>query len=256
MIVKYDKDFGLIENFEHDSTAPIGIGNNLFVNFTNYCDFDYQKIDDEICLGLATTNLEKFPMVNGSIPPKLKEKEIDAEFEKTIMLNYKGDRKALSGLTDQEKRKYLFFRHKSLIPWFFILELKPNKFSSKTKNLHPWSSVIEKFPYTKECIEKLPFSEIGRVVIYGSWPEARVPCHRDTKPTVKFNHHINFNPGGYRPVYIYNSVTDSKVYLPEDYKLYAYNTSDYHGVDALPYFSYTVRVDGIYDKNIQDFIAS
>jgi hypothetical protein len=61
-----------------------------------------------------------------------------------------------------------------------------------------------------------------------------------------FDHHINFNPGGYRSVFIYDSLNDNKIFLPKDYKLYAYNTSDYHGVDPLPHFSYTIRVDGKY----------
>ena len=127
-----------------------------------------------------------------------------------------------------------------------ILDLKPNFFKTKTKDLYPWNPIMDIMPYTKSCIEQLPFKEIGRVVIYGSWPEARVPCHRDVSSKVNFDHHINFNPGGYRQVYVYDSIDDKKVYLPEDYLLYAYNTSDYHGVEPSNRFSYTVRVDGIY----------
>lgn len=102
------------------------------------------------------------------------------------------------------------------------------------------------FPILRDCIEKLPFSEIGRVVIYGSWAESRVACHRDTPPSKVYAHHINFNPGGYRPVYVYDPLTQTKHFLPPDFKFYAYNTSDYHGVDPISHFSYTVRVDGTY----------
>jgi hypothetical protein len=225
-----------------------GINGLPFVDFTSLCNFDFKKLDDEICLGLATTNLDKLPMVGGVIPPKLREREIDGEFEPSILINYSGDKTVFSNLSPMEIRKYLFFKRKTVVPWCFILELKPNLFNTKTQDLYPWSELIEKFPYTKQCIEELPFKEIGRVVIYGSWSEARVPCHKDQRVTEKFDHHINFNPGGYRPIYVYDSLNDKKVFLPEDYKLYAYNTSDYHGVDPLPHFSYTIRVDGVYNE--------
>jgi hypothetical protein len=223
-----------------------GINGMPFVDFTASCNFDFEKMNEEICIALATTNLDKFPMVGGGIPPKLREREIDAEFELSILANYAGDKSVFTNMSPMEKRKYLFFKHKSLIPWYFILDLKPNWFRTKTQDLYPWADIIEKFPYTKKCIEQLPFKEIGRVVIYGSWPEARVPCHRDQPMYEGFDHHINFNPGGYRSVFIYDSLNDNKIFLPKDYKLYAYNTSDYHGVDPLPHFSYTIRVDGKY----------
>jgi Rieske 2Fe-2S family protein len=150
-----------------------------------------------------------------------------------------------------QRRKYLFFKHKTLLPWFFVLDLKSNTFFDRNLDLGPWNDIINQLPYTKQCIESLPFSQIGRVVIYGSWPEASVPCHRDWIPDGEFHHHINFNPGGYRPVYIYDPTTNTKHHLPNDYKLYAYQTTDYHGVDPLPYFSYTIRVDGIFNSDVK-----
>jgi hypothetical protein len=241
-----DSDFFLKTTFI--PTEITGINESPFVDFTTSCNFDFEKMDEEICMGLATTNLDKLPMVGGVIPPKLREREIDGEFELSILANYSGNKSVFSKMSPMEIRKYLFFKHKNVVPWYFILDLKPNVFKTKTQDLYPWADIIEKFQYTKQCIEELPFTEIGRVVIYGSWPEARVPCHKDRLMIGNFDHHINFNPGGYRPIYVYDSLNDKKVFLPKDYKLYAYNTSDYHGVDPLPHFSYTIRVDGVYNE--------
>lgn len=228
-----------------------GINNKLFLNFNDYCNFNLEKIDLEVCLALAKLNLNKYPMVNGVVPNCLQSKDFPIIFENEFnFYSNSTDLQVLNNLTHMEKRKYLFFRKKITIPWFFILDLKSNKFSTKNKNIYPWHENSNLTPYLKECILAMPFSEIGRVVIYGSWPLAVVPCHRDSFPTKDFPHHINFNPGGYRPVYVFDPINDEKNYLPSNYHFYAYNTTDYHGVDSLPYFSYTIRVDGIYNSSV------
>lgn len=245
---KTDPDFGNVFKFEHVDVPLVGVNNQCFLNVTKYCNFDMQKLDDEICLALSSIDLTKYPTVSGVMPPNMTNNSSKELFENEVMYNYTGNREVLKTMTPMQKRKYLFFKHKVLLPWFFILDLKPNLFKTKNKDVTKWDSISEKFSYTKSCIEKMPFSEIGRVVIYGSWPEAKVPCHRDAEPNGDFDHHINFNPGGHRPVYVFDSISNTKHYLPDDHLFYAYNTRDYHGVDPLPYFSYTVRVDGVYDS--------
>ena len=239
---KEDKNFGTLYKFEHLNEPPKGINGKLFLNFNN--SFNFDKMDTEICLALSKTDLTKYPIVTGVMPPKLKY----GKFENEVMWDFDGDRKIFNSLDWMEQRKFLFFKHKSLLPWFFIIDLKPSLFKDRNKDNQPWSDFSNLVPYTKKCLQDLPFDEIGRVVIYGSWPQAEVPCHRDWIPDGVFNHHINLNPGGYRPVYIYDPVKDYKYYLPKDYKLYAYQTTDYHGVEALPHFSYTIRVDGTFNK--------
>lgn len=247
--IKKDDIFGNVYKFEHTDSPILGISDQTFYNFTPYCDFDMEKIDDEVCLALSTLDLSKYPTVSGVVPPKILEQHPHLKFEHEYLYEYSEDKEMFRNMSQMERRKYLFFKKKITIPWFFILDLKPNMFKTRQKDLNPWNEISSKFPYLKSCIEQMPFLEIGRVVIYGSWPDAAVPCHRDDLPTKEFGDHINFNPGGYRPVYIYDSITDKKTYLPEEYKFYAFNTTDYHGVDSIPHFSYTIRVDGVYDRS-------
>lgn len=242
--VKKDEVFGTIYKSEHVDVPLNGINGQLFVNFD--FDFDMQAMDEEICLGLSKADTFKIPTVPGQIPPALKTHANDL-FEFDYLWNYVGDKEKFFGMDYQQIRKYLFYSKQISLPWYFILELKPNQFLQKTKSNSDWNKTSKLFPYTKSCIEQMPFKEIGRVVIYGSWPNSHVPAHRDYVPSKQSDNHINFNPGGYRPVYVYDSIKNEKHYLPQDYKFYAYNTTDYHGVDAVPTFSYTVRVDGTYD---------
>jgi hypothetical protein len=246
-IIKKDDVFGTVYNLKNvnwDDIPMNGINGNKFIEFN--IDVDLERMDDEICLGLSKIDNFKIPTVQGKIPTELKTHENEI-YESDILYDYDGDKTVFKGMDYQQIRKYFFYKQRITIPWYFVVDLKPSNFSNKNKDSDPWNDNSKLFPYTRYCIEQLPFKEIGRVVIYGSWPDAKVPCHRDGFPSKKFAHHINFNPGGYRPVYIYDSVNNQKHYLPEDYKFYAYNTSDYHGVDPVPTFSYTVRVDGTYE---------
>ena len=247
--IKNDELFGNVYKFEHTDHPLMGIGNSLFRDFTPHCDFDMERIDNEVCLALSDLDLSKYPTVSGVVPPTIQSQYPYLKFEHEYLYDYDGDRAVFQHMSQMQRRKYLFFKKHITIPWFFILDLKPNMFKTRQQDLQPWNEISSKFSYLKSCIELMPFSEIGRVVIYGSWPDSMVPCHRDDLPTKEFGEHINFNPGGYRPVYIYDSLSDKKIYLPHEYKFYAFNTTDYHGVDALPYFSYTIRVDGTYDRS-------
>lgn len=243
---KIDSDFGILYKYVHKSEPIRGMNSKNFIDFSNSCSYDMNRIDDEICTLLATTNLDNYPTIHSVIPPNLK--NLTGEFENTVLYEYEEDHQTIREMTRMQRRKYLFFKRRSILPWFFMLVLKPTKqFIDRARNVYPWNSISNAIPYTKSIIESLPFAEIGRVVIYGSWPESTVPCHRDSPGTFSYGHHINFNPGSYRPIYVYDSLNNVKYYLPQDYKFYAYNTSDYHGVDALPHFSYTVRVDGMYN---------
>jgi hypothetical protein len=246
--IKNDDVFGTVYKFEHTADPINGIDGKMFHDFSELCPFDMQKIDDEVCLALSEIELTKYPTVNGVSPPKEKEAKPHIVFEHEALYDYQGDKEIFKNMTPMQRRKFMFFKKQITLPWFFILDLKPNLFKTRQLDLQEWNDISEKFPYLRQCIEQMPFEQIGRVVIYGSWPGADVPCHRDDLPSKEFGHHINFNPGGYRPAYIYDADTGEKHYLPSDHKFYAFNTTDYHGVDSMPVFTYTIRVDGIYDK--------
>ena len=246
---KHDSTFGRLVKAEHEKLPITGLKPDgyPFKDYTQHVtDWDMDGIDEELCLMFAKHPLNKYPKVVGSQPPELKQNEFEDHIIYDLSEDMSSfDRDLYDGMDSNEIRKYFHFRHKTTLPWFFIIDLKPSMFNDKHIDNTPWSDIAKmQTPYTKHCIEKLPFKEIGRVVIYGSWSNSIVPCHRDSLPTEDCDQIINFNPGGYRPVYVYDSLRSKKVHLNKDWKAYSYNTTDYHGVDSVPHFSYTVRVDG------------
>lgn len=203
-------------------------------------DADLDRIDDEACRAMATSNLDFVPNVYGDKPPEFKEDGLPLEDIRKPKVN---------GLNVQETRKFRYFKRQINIPWTFAIALKPNRYENRDQDLKPWSSVARKMPYTKHVIEnKMGFSIVGRVMLYGSWAGSSVPIHVDEHGDGnrgKQVQHINFNPGHSRPVYVWDSISKKKIYKPEEYKFYTFNTMDYHGVDAVPFFTYTIRVDGV-----------
>jgi len=230
--------------FEHDDAPIKGIKNKNFLKFD--IDADLNWLDDEICGALASADLSKIPMVAGEQPPNMYEGR--PGFEYSIPPEIKMLRPEFD--SDMEFRRFLIFKGYAEAPWVFVVDVKPNMFRTKSQDLNDWNDIASTMPYTKKIIQSLPFKEIGRVVIYGSWADSIVPCHRDQPTSNEINHHINFTPGGPRPIYLYDCPSETKHYLPEDHIFHAYNVTDYHGVDAMPRFSYTVRVDGVYEDGI------
>ena len=244
---------GLIDTFPYQDTSIAGINGKPFIDFSAYKnDYDFNIIDEELCLYFARTELNQIPMVSGQIPTQLSNEYSNLVFEDEYIQNLSDiELSSLKHLDIPTRRKYLYYRNKILLPWTFILVLKPNMFKSKNQDINPWEPFVDShLAYTKSFIQSLPFKHIGRVVIYGSWGGSLVPCHRDGYLEKHKDHHINFNPGGYRPVFVYDPIKNKKTYLNKNYKLYAYNVRDYHGVDSIPNFSYTVRVDGEYTDNV------
>lgn len=244
---------GVNPHFENHPTPIVGIKGQPFLNFSDYCNFDLQKIDDEICLGLAKHDTTQLPAVSGATYKDLDSPEfVNKFFEHTYLANASNDEfEILKDLTINQRRKYLFFKNKLIQPWSFIFVLKPNTFITKTQNLYDWLDFVNAdFSYTKKCIESLPLVSIGRAVIYASYANHAVVPHRDGPVQVNRDHHININPAGYRPIYIYDEVKKEKVYLPRDHHAYSFNVRDIHGVDAVPNFSYTLRVDGEFTEEV------
>jgi len=244
-------------------SSIIGINGKPWIDFTQYVNdpWDWERIDDEICLCMAKHDTSQIPNVFGKMPRNLIH-DFNTEILEDEFLKTNSD-ESFVDLDINTKRKYLYFKNKVLYPWSFIFVLKPNSFKNMNHDSYPWSNFVDdELPYTKKMILSLPFKQIGRVVIYGSNPNNAVPCHRDLVPILSTSqsdrhlmHHINMNPGGYRPVYVYDSKKNQKVYIDADSRLYAYNVRDFHGVDAVNRFSYTVRIDGEYTNNMCETIG-
>jgi hypothetical protein len=252
-----------IISFPYKEYGIKGVGKNRLpiVSMDDYIDHTFdQELHIECCKGLALTNDYKMGMVYGGLPPeevsRFQGHDCWSEMLHHIEMHDPTGihRKALAEVAErfpenpqQAMYKYAYFALGAVIPWFFACYLKKNDFSKKTTDTGGWTESSKLFPSVVTYLETLPFKEIGRVLLFTTYPNAGVAIHRDSIVAEHSDHNINlFFDGGWRPSFIWNEKKKEKVYLEKGAKSYFFNNRDYHGVESEPVFRYTLRVDGTF----------
>ena len=146
--------------------------------------------------------------------------------------------------------RWLKMRHRVYFPWtcYHLLENDrwDDKHSGEGKEFGEEARRV--FPKTIAFIEELPFVEVGRVVIFGVEPHDHAPDHRDSEPgralTVAQSMTLDFR--GDKGLTLVDPSRSERVRV--DTRAYWFNDMDYHGVPAAPFFRYSIRIDGVYER--------
>ncbi len=150
----------------------------------------------------------------------------------------------------RSQERWLALRHGVYFPWKVCYHLLENdrwedKHSGVGKDFSEEAKAF--FPRTIEIIRSLPFTEIGRVVVFGLEPNDHAPLHRDTEPrSLGVAQSISIAPRGDKRFYLQNRADDPPTIV--DKRVYWFNDMDYHGVLADPFFRYSMRIDGVFDR--------
>jgi hypothetical protein len=146
---------------------------------------------------------------------------------------------------------YLKYRHGVYFPWKVCYHLLENdrwedKHSGAGKRFA--ESAARLLPRTVAFVKALPFTEIGRVVLFGIEANDHAPMHRDSEPgkTLTVPHSISLDPRGNKRFVLTDPQRERLV--PVESRAYWFNDMDYHGVEADPFFRYSIRVDGVFDS--------
>ncbi len=153
----------------------------------------------------------------------------------------------------REQMLYLKYRYGVYFPWKVCYHLLENdrwedKHSGEDKDFTDEARAL--LPRTVHFIEKgLPFSEIGRCVLFGIEANDHAPAHRDSEPgkALSIAQSISFDPRKNKRFYLCDpkNETTTQVTTP----IYWFNDMDYHGVEAAPFFRYSIRVDGVFEED-------
>lgn len=152
-------------------------------------------------------------------------------------------------LLSRRQMQWLKMRFGVYFPWKVYFEMIPNHYWDEKSRGAGKSFTREAqvfFPRTLEFVRSLPFAEIGRCNIMGLEANDHGTVHRDGDPAVKteVDHFITFCPGGDKRLFLWSEPEQRALVV--DRRAYWFNDSDYHGVEAAPYFRYSVRVDGVF----------
>ena len=155
----------------------------------------------------------------------------------------------------KEQMLFLKYRFGVYFPWKVCYHLLEND-KWEDKHSGAGKTFLEEarrvFPKTVAFVESLPFTEIGRVVLFGIEANDHAPLHRDSEPgkALTIAQSISFCPGhGRAPKRFYLATPDGSDELTVESAIYWFNDMDWHGVHDDPWFRYSIRVDGVFEPS-------
>jgi hypothetical protein len=110
-----------------------------------------------------------------------------------------------------------------------------------------WAS---KFCLLMDFIKTLPFERTGRILIIYDDKGGEVPAHRDHLEKDVCHEFIWFRTNLRKPFFMYNHETEEKLYV-KSYSAWFDTVNQFHGSDAVPGLSFSVRVDGVFQSEFR-----
>jgi hypothetical protein len=238
-------------------------------------------IHEEVCLGLAQVPVDYTGGSHRSmgIVPASRQAECQGDYGEAIRGMTDGEFATFCGLADgpepldprrraglefgeerdhplsRRQMLWLKYRFGVYFPWKVYVELVPNRWwgdksAPRGKSFTRQARAL--FPCTVAWIEALPFTGIGRCTLMGLEANDHGTVHHDGDPAAPRppDHFITVCPRADKRLFLWDEAEQRKV--PVSGRAYWFNDQDDHGVDADPYFRYSIRVDGVFDG---DFLA-
>ncbi len=254
-----------------------GVFGRPYVDLEPYVDLDaLDALDDEIAGGLAEVPVDYTGESHRSmeIMPASRAAEAHVDYGEVIAkmtadayatfrslasepIAFPGESDRL-GATFGEERDHPLSRRQMLwleyrfgvyFPWKVYLEMIPNRTWEDKSD--PDGKAFTRlartfFPKTIAFVKSLPFTHIGRCNLMGLASNDHGTVHRDGDPASKksVDHFITFCPRGDKRLFLWDEEQQQKVDVRG--RAYWFDDSDYHGVEADPFFRYSIRVDGVF----------
>lgn len=241
----------------------LGVNGKPFENIDHLIDLDaLALVNEEILWGLAMTEpaySEGKEYSRGDCVEELYDHRYkDVKYAEDQLTEEEIERLRSAQPNGSQFKRYLMYAKGAYFPWCAVQSLlHPTDWHSKHsgEGKSPTADALTYFQKTLHFCYSLPmFKEIGRIAIFGVLPGHHAPCHRDSNPAryskSKYDHLVMFSPLQNKLAYIYDE--QSKVKHYPNSQAYVFNDLDYHGADALPYFTYNFRVDGTYTDEFRE----
>jgi len=258
--------------------AVTGIWGHPFIDLERFVETSrFADLDDEICLALTQVPLEYTGGSHrtlGIVPPsQMEEPYVDygevisrftkKEFETFISLGdvpvseFDLDRWQEYSFGEEQdyplsRKQFLFlkFKYGVYFPWQVFYEMIPtlnwaDKSTGRGKDFTREARL--RFPKLIAFVKTLPFAEIGRCNVLGLEADHHGTIHQDGDiDDENAEHFITICPRGNKRLFLWDEDVQRKTFVRS--RAYWFNDHGYHGVEADPFFRYSVRVDGVFEK--------
>jgi hypothetical protein len=253
-----------------------GIGGHPFIDLEKYVDVRaLEALDDEITFALAHVPVEYTGgshKTMGIVPPSMAhDPYVDyghvirrfsrAEFARFVALSDTPEAFDLDAQSEYEfgeerayplsKKQMLFlkYRYGVYFPWQAFYEMIPNESWEDKATVADKDFTDEAkrwFPRTIAFVKSLPFAGIGRCNILGLDADHHGTVHRDGDPDdPEAEPFITLCPRKNKRLFLWDEERREKTFVVS--RAYWFNDHGYHGVEADPFFRYSIRVDGPFD---------
>jgi hypothetical protein len=111
----------------------------------------------------------------------------------------------------------------------------------------------EAFAPLMEFIRTLPFAETGRIIIMYDFNGRAVPAHRDHESAELCHEFIWFRTNFAKPLFMLAPETGDRLYV-SSHSAWFDTVNQYHGADAAPGLSFSIRVDGRFSDELRRHI--
>lgn len=265
-----------------------GIFGRPFIDLEPYLDLDgLDEVHDEICLALTRVPVDYTGGSHRSmgIMPEAQRASALVDYGEAIramsddelrtFVSLADDPRAIDvsrrdGLEFGEERDHplsrrqmlwLKFRFGVYFPWKVYVELIPNRsWSEKAESAGKEFTRQARafFPKTIAFVSRLPFASIGRCNVMGLEANDHGTVHRDGEPGSEPlpDPFITLCPKKNKRLFLWDDSADplhAKTHVKG--RAYWFNDHDYHGVEADPFFRYSLRIDGAFQPALLEKLA-
>jgi len=228
---------------------------------------DWEQLHNDVSLGIAKATWSK-RYVSSGVHDQWAEQEITTtvmDVANRLTPPQLAAFKTLSSTDEQIKylNALLYTPHP-----FWVMFLRNNKrkeftgvYNKATSEDCFWTPNAEQFPKLVEFIKTLPFEGIGRIILFMTEANNSTVPHYDVlnqeqraeKPHDDFIW-FTTKPNS-KGIYVMNGETLEKTYPDPAKKFVWWNEMDYHGTDAVPHFSFSIRIDGKFKPQVREALT-
>lgn len=219
-----------------------------------------QKLDLEVCLGLAQAKNDYMSTLyasgRGDVPIEIHPTEYKESTEVENSLTAE-EINLIKNFDLKTKQRFLKFYKQAYHPWAFCYDVIPSSWTNRDVPINKTvpSEALKLFPtLIKWAFGIGIFKSIGRIAIFGVDVNQPVICHRDLDPNKSAQdcNLLMISPKGNKKFYIYDQEKQEKLYVKDN--VWIFHDFNFHGADAVPYFNYTIRIDGKYTNEFAQTI--
>lgn len=225
---------------------------------------DWETLHNEVCLGIAKATWSK-KFVSSGVHTDWADQEIT-----TIFLDLQNrltvpQLEIFQSLKEtDEKIKFLNALTYQPHP-FWLIFLRWNKRVENTGVFNKavaedcfWTENAKHFPGLIKFIETMPFESIGRVLLFMTEANNKTVPHYDVlnEEQRAIKPHDDFIWFTTKPetktIYVMDGETLDRTYADPSKQFVWWNEMDYHGTDAVPHFSFSIRIDGKFKSEVRE----